>query len=290
MGSFPQAPFDFRPISAAQVSMKNELDSANSLYMSFFIVYTGSEYQVAFRNGGDFSGMFRTAYMTLDSVSESTNLSYYRFVDFKKGDARTITEVEFWADSLHIRAYTNKSNTQPNATVHMDYRAGLQYSDAYTNAKNAFGYPKKEMVKDFSSTFSDVTEAVYYVEAQDPYPASAQPYVGKSTLSYSVAPTVSLSAGARVQLIVSTQPLIGQTGVNSANFKTISRYVSLVNPQNAFVFTYMHPGSYYLYATVDNNGNGFIDSGDFVSTANTSFSLAASGTVSASTQINFQVP
>ncbi|HEY0261586.1 MAG TPA: hypothetical protein VGB95_01065, partial [Chitinophagales bacterium] len=143
LGGYPQAPFDFRPISAAQVSMKNELDTANSLFMSFFIVYTGSEYQVAFRNGGLFAGMTRTAYMTLDSVSESSSFSYYRFVDFKKGAARTITEVSFWDDSLHIRAYTNKYNTQATATVHMDYLAGLQYANAYQNAQAAFGFPKK---------------------------------------------------------------------------------------------------------------------------------------------------
>ncbi|HEY0261462.1 MAG TPA: hypothetical protein VGB95_00425, partial [Chitinophagales bacterium] len=145
-------------------------------------------------------------------------------------------------------------------------------------------------VKDFTSTFDSVTEAVYYVAAQDPYPASAQPYVGKSTLSYTVAPSITVASGAKVELIASTQPLIGQTGPITANLKTISRYVSLTNPQSSFVFDYMHPGSYYLYAFVDNNSNDVMDSGDFVSTANTTFTLAVQGTTSQSTQINFQIP
>lgn len=290
MGSFPEAPMDFRPISAAQVSQKNELDKANSLYMSFFIVWTGSEYQVAFRNGGDFAGMLRTAYMKLDSVSESTNFSYYRFVDFKQGKTRTITEVSFWDDSLHIRAYTNKSNTQPTATVHMDYRAGLQYADAWLNAKNVFGFPKKEMVKNFAGTFDDVTEAIFYSETNDPYTAAEQPYVGKATLSYTVAPNITLGSNSKVVLIVSTEPLIGSTGPNLANFKTRSRYVILTSPDQSFTFTYMHPGSYYLYALADANGDNMIGSGEYISAMNTSFTLEESGTVSASAQINFQIP
>lgn len=290
MGNFAEAPMDFRPISAAQVSQKNELDKSNSVFMSFFVVWTGTEYQVAFRNGGDFGGMLRTAYMKLDSVSETSNLSYYRFVDFKKGAARTITEVSFWGDSLRIKAFTNKSNTQSTATVHMDYRAGLQNSDASQNAISTFGFPKKEMVKNFATAFDGFTETVFYSVANDPYPASAQPYVGKATLSYTVAPTITLPSNAKVVLMVSTQPLIGGTGPNVANFKTRTRYVVLTNPDNSFEFTYMHPGSYYLYALVDANNDNQIGSGEYISAANTAFTLSASGTVSQSTQINFQIP
>ena len=52
----------------------------------------------------------------------------------------------------------------------------------------------------------------------------------------------------------------------------------------------MHPGSYYLYAFYDANGDGTLSPGDYVSTANTQFTLAPSGTVSASTQINYVIP
>ena len=52
----------------------------------------------------------------------------------------------------------------------------------------------------------------------------------------------------------------------------------------------MHPGSYYLYAFYDANNDGVLDSGDYVSTANTAFTLAPLGTVSAATQINYMVP
>jgi hypothetical protein len=58
-------------ISAGQVSAKNELDTANDIYMSFFIIYDSSEYKLAFRNGGSFSGLKRVSYMVIDSVSET---------------------------------------------------------------------------------------------------------------------------------------------------------------------------------------------------------------------------
>src|SRR5580698_10604573 len=37
LGSYPEWIVDFRPISAAQVGAKNELDTLNSIFMSFFI-------------------------------------------------------------------------------------------------------------------------------------------------------------------------------------------------------------------------------------------------------------
>lgn len=38
LGSYPEWIVDFRPISPSQVSAKNELDSVNDIFMSFFIV------------------------------------------------------------------------------------------------------------------------------------------------------------------------------------------------------------------------------------------------------------
>lgn len=290
MGDFPEAPMDFRPISASQVSVMNELDPNNSVFMSFFIAYTGSNYEVVFRNGGTFAGMIRTSYMKLDSLSESPSESYYRFVDYKKGDLRTITEVTFKNDSLRIKAYTNKLNTQPTATVHMDYRAKKQYDVAAQNAITHFNYPQKVMVKNFATAFNDVVEGVFYSTHQDPYPNSEQPYTGKATLSYTVAPSITLNSNARITLMASTEPLISMTGPNTANFKTRSRYIILDQATTSHQFTMMHPGSYYFYALVDNNANNMIDSGDLISVQNTQFTLPVAGNVSQTTQINFQIP
>jgi hypothetical protein len=291
LGNFKEWIVDFRPISASQISAKNELDTANSVYMSFFIVYDGSQYKVCFRNGGTFSGMVRTAYMTLDSVEENSSYSYYRFVDFVKEDKRTIAEWTFFTDSVHLRCFTNQANSLPAATkVHIDWRAGLQNTAAYQDAKTKFGYPQKTMVKDFTSTFKNVTESIYYSGGTDPYPELDQPYLGQSTLSYSVASSITLPAGSHVTLMVSVQPLFGTTGPITANFKTRSRYVILTSPDNSYMFNYMHPGTYYYYALCDKDNNGVINSGDYMSASNATFTLGALGKASASTQINFQIP
>jgi hypothetical protein len=59
LGSYPEWIVDFRPISENQISAKNELDTLNDIFMSFFIVKYNNDYKVAFRNGGSFTGMER---------------------------------------------------------------------------------------------------------------------------------------------------------------------------------------------------------------------------------------
>jgi hypothetical protein len=291
MGNFPEWIVDFRAISASQLFSKNELDTANSVNMSFLVVYDGSEYKVCFRNGGTFGGMIRTAYMTLDSVSETGGSSFYRFVDYVKKDKRTIAEWTFYGDSVHLLCYTNKANTLPAATkIHIDWRAVRQDFTACQAATTKFGYPQKIMVKDFTSTFKSVTESIFYSVATDPYPELAQPYLGQSMLSYSVAPSLSVPDGSKVTLMVSTQPLFGTTGPITANFKTRTRYVILTKPDNTYEFNYMHPGTYYFYALCDKDNNGIINSGDYMSANNATFTLGALGKVTATTQIDYKIP
>ena len=170
----------------------------------------------------------------------------------------------------------------------MQWRAKLQDSTSCQAAKTHFNYPKKELVQNFDTTFAHVPETVYYQNVGDPYPSTAQPYVGTATLSYTSA--YSLSASNKVFLLVTTQPLISGFTFNAANMKYRSRYVILTNNRSAFNFTLMHPGSYYLYAYCDVNGDGILDSGDYVSTANSAFTLSPAGTASATANLNFQMP
>ena len=95
IGSYPEWIVDFRPISGSQVAAKNELDSINDIFMSFFVVKHDCEYKIAFRNGGSFAGHVRNSYMMIDSLSEDSSLSFYRFVDPVSGGNRVYS-------SLHI--------------------------------------------------------------------------------------------------------------------------------------------------------------------------------------------
>jgi hypothetical protein len=172
----------------------------------------------------------------------------------------------------------------------MDWHAVILDTSSCQVAKTAFSFPQKVMIKNFTSAFAGVTESIYYSTTGDPYPESAQPYLGLSTLSYTVASSLSIPTGAPIYLIVTTQPLISGSVPNFANLIYRSRYVILSSPDASFPFDYMHPGSYYLYAFYDADGNGTLSPGDYVSTANTPFTLAPLGTVSVSTQINYVIP
>jgi len=288
LGGYPEWIVDFRPISAAQVGAKNELDTANSIFMSFFITYHDSAYKLAFRNGGSFTNLQRVSYMEIDSVVETSSLSYYRFVDFVKGAKRTITEVTFKQDSLIIESYTNKYNTLPTPTQHMQWRAKLQDTTSCQAAKTHFNFPQKVLVQNFDSTFMNVTESIYYQNVGDPYPASAQPYVGQASINYGS--DYALNANRNVFVLINTQPLISNFAFNSGNMIYRSRYVLLNSATRIFTFTMMHPGTYYLYVYYDANGNGIMDSGDYVSAANTTFTLAPGGTATASAQLDYQIP
>ena len=288
LGGYPEWIVDFRPISAAQVSAKNELDTLNDIFMSFFITYSKGEYKMAFRNGGSFAGMKRVSYMEIDSVVENSNQSYYRFVDFVQGDKRTVTEVIFKTDSLIIRSFTNHGTAGAPITPHMEWRAKLQDASSCQPAISYFSFPQKQLVKDLSTTFALSAESIFYNTTSDPYGESQQPYLGKANINYTS--TVTIDPSKYVILMITTKPMISGYAINYANLATRSRYVILSGNNHSFTFNYMHPGTYYLYALYDADGNRNFNSGDGVSTTNTTFTVPETGEVSATAQINFTIP
>ena len=290
LGGYPEWIVDFRPISENQISAKNELDTMNDIFMSFFIVKYNNQYKVAFRNGGSFGGSKRVSYFLADSVSETASKSFYRFSEIIKGRSRAYTEVIRKNDSLIIKSFTNKYNTQISSTPHMWWNAKLQDTTSASAAVTAFAFPTKTMTKDFTSTFVGYNEAIFYSGsniASDPYPENAQPYLGKTTVTYAHSGSYTPVASHKTFLVITTQPLFSGA---SMNLKWRSRYVILAANDLSYTFNYMHPGTYYAYAMYDNDGNGVINTGDWFSSANTSFTLNALGTTSVNSVINFQVP
>jgi len=291
LGGYPVWIVDFRPISENQISAKNELDTLNSIHMSYFIAKYNNEYRVCFRNGGSFGGQTRVSYFLADSVSETSSQSYYRFAEILKGRSRAYTEVIFRNDSLIMKSYTNHYNTLTTPTLHMTWNAKLQDTTSCQAAVTNFSFPIKTLTKDFSTTFTGKTEAVYYsIGGGDPYTETDQPYLGQATINYTYLGTYTPNASNKVFLIITTQPLISGFTINTANLKYRSRYVILAANDNSFVFDYMHPGTYYLYALYDADGNNTFSSGDWVSTTNTTFILPNHETTTSTTQINFTIP
>ena len=294
LGGYPEWIVDFRPISENQISAKNELDTLNDIHMSFFIAKYNNAYKVAFRNGGTFNGMQRVSYFLVDSVSETPTQAYYKFVEIIKGQNRAYTTVLFKNDSLIIKSFTNKYNTLTSASPHMTWRSKLQDTTAYLPAVSNFAFPKKTLTKDFSSTFINQTEAIFYATSGpavgDPYTESMQPYLGKTIVNYTFGSGFNPIPSKKVFLVVTTQPLINGITLNLANLKTRSRYVIVSSSDNSFTFNYMHPGTYYVYALYDNDGNNTFSSGDGFSLSNTVFNLTNQGTTTVATQINFTIP
>ncbi len=291
LGGYPEWIVDFRPISENQVSAKNELDTMNDIHMSFFIAKYNNEYRVAFRNGGSFGGQTRVSYFLADSVSETSSQSFYRFAEVLKGKLRAYTDVLFRNDSMIMKSYTNKYNTLDSATLHMTWAAKLQDNSSCQPAVSNFNFPQKTLTKDFSTTFTGETETVYYsIGGGDPYTESEQPYLGQATINYTFSPSFTPNPANKVFLIITTQPLISGISLNTGNLKYRSRYVILAANDHSYTFNYMHPGTYYLYALYDADGNNNFSSGDWVSTTNVTFALNGLGTTNASTQINFTIP
>lgn len=291
LGSYPEWIVDFRPVSPAQICAKNELDSLNNILMGFFIVKHANAYKMAFRNGGGFAGFQRIAYAVCDSVSETTNNYFYRFSDFRAGKERVHINVLFKDDSLILHTYTNVYNTQTTATTHMMWRAQLKDATSAAPAVSNFSYPQKQMVKDFSTTFNSVPEAIYYDITSDPYPETAQPYLGKTTVNINFAAGYVPDPAKKVFLMITTQPLFSGFTYLPAALKYRSRYVFLASDDNSFTFNYMHPGSYYLYTLYDANGDMTFSSGDWMaSNLTNTFTLAPTGMQTVGTTIDFTIP
>lgn len=294
IGDFPDWTIDFRPISAAQISSKNELDKDNDIFMSFFVTKYNGEYRVAFRNGGAFSGNQRVSYYIADSISENSAGSYYRFSEMVTGKSKGFTEVIFKNDSIIIAAYTNKFNTQSTPTLHMRWSAKLIEKTAADIAAAHFGFPKKTMGFDLSGKFDGMSQSILYSTggspAADPYKDNQQPFCGTTNASFSFASSLSPNPNNNVLLLFTTKPLFNGATYDATAIDHKCRYVLTPANTTAFPFTLMHPGSYYYYAIYDADGNKTFNSGDWISINNTTYTLNPSSTGNAITQINFVIP
>lgn len=292
LGSFPEYIVDFRPISASQISAKNELDSVNDIFMSFFVVKHDCKYKIAFRNGGGFAGNTRNSYMLIDSVFENSSESFYRFSDPVSGGTRVYTNVKFKQDSLIMTTYTNQYNTLNEPVIHMKWTANLRDTTSAQGAITLFNYPQKKLTRDFSSTFDNLSEAVFYSSAADPYPEQNQPYLGNSDINITVTNPSTVNASKKIVIIITTQPLFNGVNFIPANLDYRSRYVFVeAKSSTTFNFNYMHPGDYYVNAIFDDNGDLSFSSGDYMnSNFDIPLTLADKGNSSANVNINFQIP
>jgi hypothetical protein len=292
LGDYQDWAMDIRPMSAAQSGGKSELDSINDIFMSFFIVKHGNEYKLAFRNGGGFGGMQRISYQICDSVYESSTVSYYRFSDFVMGENRVYAAFTFENDSLNLIVYTNVYNTVSPVTLHFEWKAKKLDSTESQNAIANFSFPQKQMVKDFSSTFSSMTESIFYNVASDAYPETTHPYVGETNINITYSGSLTINPGSKSFVIFTTQPLFSGFTYLPQNLIYRTRYVILDASDLDYTFKLMHPDDYYAYVIHDANGDGQIGSGDYINSplSPVTFTLNPDSQTTVNVNVNFTIP
>ncbi len=292
LGGYPEWILDFRPIAEAHLSGKAELDTVNDIFMGFFITKFEQKYVMAFRNGGGFAGLQRVSYAQCDSSYELGGERYYRFSDFKAGPNRVYAEFRFRNDSVYMQTFTNKYNNLSAPTLHMQWAAKRTDTTAVQVAKQHFGFPKKKLMKDLSTSFDSLTEAVFYDINNDPYRQMDHPYLGQTSVTCTFGSAVQPQAGAQVILIITTQPLFSGFNYVPANLKYRSRYVLLTGANaNNYAFDYMHPGDYYLNAIYDTNADQVPQSGEFIQYPfDRPFTLLPNESINQATEIGFQIP
>lgn len=291
LGSYPEWIVDFRPISAAQVSSKSELDSLNDIFLSVFIAKHENEYRICLRNGGGFAGQQRISYMHCDSVNENASSKFYRFSDYVQDTARAFANFYFVNDSLYLTVYTNRYNTVNPTQLHMRWEAKLQDTVEAQDAITHFNFPQKVLVKDFSTSFDGLTETVFYSPGSDPYPESQQPYLGQTTVNINYS-GFTPAPGTKSFVVFTTQPLFTGLVYQPQNMKYRTRYVILPIEDPNYTFIYMHPDSYYVYVLHDADGNGVLNTGDHINPplSPTTYTLAELGTEIVNITVNFTVP
>ncbi|MBN1699111.1 MAG: hypothetical protein JW881_16450 [Spirochaetales bacterium] len=288
-GSFERWYVDFRPVSPGEVVQYSTLDEETKNIINFFIVKHEDRLKVAMRTEGVFRNKGCVTYEVIEDLDESAG--YYRFSDFRAGSSRAYTEFRFKEDELVMDVYTNKFNTVSPLTLHSRWKAVCAERGAAQDAINDLDFPLPVMVKDFSNAFRHMSESIFFTFENDPYPASRQPYMGSVSVAVAFAEDAIPGRTAEIFLILATESLFEGLVYKKENLKYISRYVYLPPGTASYTFSHVHPGTYFLYAYADVNGDRKYETGDYMSAkVDHSFSLETSSHADVATVIDYRIP
>ncbi len=287
---YPWFGWDYRAISKSHIHGIHEGGSLGNLFTSFFVTnYKGTRTIMA-RNGGLLSGIYRTSYFVLDKVeNRNTEGKYYRFVDAIGSKNIMYFELRFKNDSLYFNSYTsNLGNRIPSR--HMTFKGKKMHIELAQTAANATNFPQNvidtgldfkngfkpenlyveqggESAKSATFLAQQTNNNVYELAPQsgDPYQITNHPRLG--TL------TVNLTRNSQISetdlfVYLSRDPLTYANGYLTTNmnaYNTLLHFPSLENKENDFLFTYLHPGEYYLTVIADKNDDGSPNQGDILS-------------------------
>jgi len=287
---YPWFAWDYRAISKSHIHGIHEGGSLGNLFTSFFVTNYKNKRTIMARNGGLLSGIYRTSYFVLDKVEDrNSEGKYYRFVDAIGGKAIMYFELRFKQDELFFNSYTSNLGSRVPSR-HMTFKGKKMHTELAQNAAVATDYPKNEIDTglDFTNGFNtdylyvqagetapksatflaqQTNNNVYELAPQsgDPYIITDHPRLG--TLTVDITRNNEITAS-NLLVYLSKEALTDANGylTTDANaYDTILHFPTLENGENTFLFTYLHPGDYYLTVIADKNNDGGPSEGDILS-------------------------
>lgn len=287
---YPWFAWDYRSISTSHIHGIHEGGTLGNLFTSFFVTNYKGKRTIMARNGGLLNGIYRTSYFVLDKVEDRNEQGkYYRLVDAIGGTNIMYMELRFKNDSIYFNSYTsNLGNRLPSR--HMTFKGKKMHLELAEVAKNATGFPQNVVDEglDFENGFN---RANLYVEqagqnpksatflaqqtnssiyelaslSGDPYVITDHPRLG--TLTVNLTRNTAIS-NTNLLVYLSKDPLTDATGILTSDlgaYDTLLHFPVLENQETSFVFTYLHPGTYYVTVIADMNNDGAPSEGDILS-------------------------
>ncbi|MGB0871078.1 MAG: hypothetical protein ACPGSD_15920 [Flavobacteriales bacterium] len=269
--------WDYRAISSSQTHGIFEGGSMGNLFTDFFVTDFKNTRTIMARNGGLLNGIYRTSYFVMDSTSLNVDGEYFRFVDAVGGKNTMFLELRFVEDSLYYNAYTSRLGQNAMATRHQTFKGKKNITALAESVATSVGYPQNVVAFDFTSGIdtnniaskksasflaqSD-TKSVFELalESGDPYTINEQPLLGYVNLKIEKNTEI-MNRDSYVYF--SDQPLTDEFGyLKFENFNSVLLFSQFIPDQNEFLFTYVHPGTYYVTVIMDINQDGAPSAGD----------------------------
>lgn len=281
--------WDYRAISPSHTHGIHEGGTLGNLFTSFFVTNYKGKRTIMARNGGLLSGIYRTSYFVMDKVEDrGTQGKYYRLVDAIGGKGVMYMELRFKNDSIYFNSYTSNLGLRV-PTRHMTFKGKRRNAELAQEAATITGYPKNQVDPglDFANGF--VQSDLYRRQGQQPKsatflarqtnnnvyelaPVSGDPYIitdhpRLGTLRVNITRNVNI-ADTNLLVYLSKLPLTDTNGLLSINpeaFNSMLHFPELEKKENSFLFTYLHPGNYYLTVIADKDKSGTPNTGDILS-------------------------
>lgn len=276
--------WDFRAISPSHLHGIHEGGTQGNLLTSFFVSNYKNTRTIMARNGGVLNSIYRTSYFVMDKVEDrGTDGKYYRFVDAIGGEATMSFELRFVDNKLYFNVYTSNLGTR-EPTRHMTFVANKMHTELATAAAQATGFPQNTVDDglDFSNGFNTeylytqksatflaqgTSNDVYGLAPQsgDPYTITDHPRLGTLKVNLTRGSDIATD---KLLVYLSRDALTDTNGYLTSDtdaYDTILHFPELENNETEFLFTYLHPGNYYLTVVADKNNDGSPSTGDITS-------------------------